>query len=183
SINAPIYYSIPQGSEQPAVISYSGLEELPDNYPGDAKSWMGTPIVFPVTFKGDNIYQRYKDNGEMEKNVSMSDFMLPAATMFSFRRAKNIERTNLLGSNGTVKEIFGFDDWIIDVKGICLDEPNRPAHEQYKQLLEWESLACSFGISGHLFNQKKIDVVTLYDWNDNVVQGKPGTIPFSFQLY
>lgn len=194
-INAPIYRvnndqsnseaiaypSINDESKSKADLSFSGIEYLPESYTSDSKSWMGTPIIFPATFKG-GAYNKYMLNGEMER-VRLNNMQLPAATMFSFRRSKNIERTNLLGSNGTVKEIYGFDDWIIDVKGICLDEPNQTAHEQYEALLEWESLADAIEITGHLFEQKEISAVSMSDWNDNVVQGKPGVIPFSFQLF
>lgn len=179
-INAPIY-RVPNEPQRPVAISYQGIEALPENYTSESTSWMGTPILFAATFKGGT-YNRYKHNGEMEA-VTLNDLELPAATLFSFRRAKNIERTNLLGSNGTVKEIYGFDDWVIDVKGICLDEPNRTAHEQYEALLQWERLADAIDISGYLFGQKQIEAVAMSDWSDNVVQGKPGTIPFSFQLY
>lgn len=187
-INIPIYV-IPNQVRQSPELSYKGMEEIPQNWlnaeTGALKesvpvSWMGTPIVFSATFQGGS-YKRYRFNGEIEQ-VQLADMRLPAATMFQFRRAKNIERTNLLGSNGTVKEIYGLDDWIIDVRGICLDEPGNPAAQQYEQLLEWERLVSSIGISGYLFNQKEIDAVVINDWNDNVVQGKPGTIPFSFQL-
>lgn len=179
-INAPIY-RVPNDKQGVSNIIYKDIEGLPDNYTSESTSWMGTPIIFAATFKGGS-YNRYKLNGQME-TVNLNDLQLPAATMFSFRRAKNIERTNLLGANGTVKEIYGFDDWIIDVKGLCLDEPDQSAHEQYEALLQWEEIADAIGIKGVLFNQKSIDAVSMSDWNDNVVQGKPGTIPFSFQLY
>lgn len=188
-INAPVYV-IPEDNRQNPKLSYTGLSQIPQSYldaeTGALKetmpmSWMGTPIVFSAMFQGGT-YNRYRFNGEVEQ-VALADLRLPAATMFSFRRAKNIERTNLLGSNGTIKEIYGFDDWIIDVRGICLDEPNNTAAQQYEQLLEWERIISSIGITGYLFNQKEIDAVCISDWNDNVVQGKPGAIPFSFQLY
>lgn len=189
-ISAPIKYVIPEDAQERPNLSYKGLEPIPQSYleaesgalrESVPTSWMGTPIVFSASFQGGS-HNRYRFNGEIE-SVSMEELRLPAATMFSFRRAKNIERTNLLGSNGTVKEIYGFDDWIIDVRGICLDEPNQTAAQQYEQLLLWERVISSIGITGYLFNQKEIDAVTISEWNDNVVQGKPGAIPFSFQLY
>lgn len=188
-INAPIY-TIPEAQQQKAEFSYQGLEEFPefhknpelnDNNTPLPLSWMGTPIVFSAIFQGGR-YQKYNRTGEIVY-IQLEQMRLPAATMFTFRRAKNIERTNLLGSNGTVKEIYGFDDWIIDVRGVCLNEPDKSATQQYKELLEWESVVNSIGIEGFLFNQKEIESVTIADWNDNVVQGQPGTIPFSFQLY
>ncbi len=168
----------PPPSEQ---INYDCLEVLPEHYSAADTSWMGTPIMFPAKFTGES-YKRYKANGEIER-VNMLDYRLPAATMFSFRRAHNVTRTTLLGSNGTVKEIYGFDDWVIDVKGLCLDEPNRSAHDQLKELLQWEKLGDSIGISGELFEQREISRVTLSDWGDNLQQGSSGVIPFSFQMW
>lgn len=178
-INASIYI----GSEHPAgnsALDYAGIETLPENYTEDYTSWMGTPIMFAAGFNGKT-YRRFKLNGEMEK-IKMESMLLPPATMFQFRRAKNIQRTNLLGSNGTVKEIYGFDDWVIDVRGLCLDEPGNSAHRQYEQLLQWEQLADAVSVSGILFTQKNIHSVAISDWNDNLVQGKSGVIAFRFEL-
>lgn len=180
-ITSPIYIPVQFKKDPPNNISYKGLEVLPDYYESTSKSWMGTPIVFSAKFNGGN-YRQYRLDGTTEM-ISMEEFTLPPATMFSFRRAKNINRTNVLGSNGTVKEIYGFDDWIIDVRGLCLDEPTRSAAEQIDTLLKWEQIADGINISGQLFSQHKIDRIAMADWSDNITQGKPGVVPFSFQMY
>ncbi len=180
-INSPVYVIDPIGKESKSAISYEGIQILPDYYEAESKSWMGTPIIFAATLKGDS-YQQYNSTGEIVR-VSLNDFELPPATMFSFRRAKNVTRTNLLGSNGTVKEIYGFDDWVIDVRGLALDEPNRSAQEQITELLKWERLADAVKITGKLFNQHQIDRIVIADWSDNVTQAKPGVIPFQFQMF
>lgn len=181
-INSPVFITPAFQKQLPENISFTGLEVLPEYYNNDSRtSWMGTPIVFPVKFKAGT-YKNYKTNGEIE-DITMDDYWLPSATMFSFRRSKNITRTNVLGNNGTIKEIYGFDDWIIDVKGLCLDEPDKSAEAQLKQLLKWEKIADSIEISGELFNQRNICRVCIADWSDNLIQGKPGVIPFQFQLY
>lgn len=193
-INQPIYVVNTDEQEHPKLtydvsteqperpkLSYSGIQTLPDYYEPDGTSWMGTPIMFSGTFKGGT-YKQYDDRGNLIL-ASLNDFQLPPTTLFSFRRAKNVTRTNVLGSNGTVKEIYGFDDWTIDVKGIALDNPNSSAAEQIEELLKWERLADSIKISGSLFNQRRIDRVVISDWSDNIQQGSVGVIPFSFQLY
>lgn len=180
-IISPVYILEPVNSDSSANITYEGIEVLPEYYEEESKSWMGTPIIFPATFKGDT-YKQYNGKGEII-NTSLNDFELPPATMFSFRRAKNITRTNLLGSNGTVKEIFGFDDWVIDVRGLALDEPTKSAADQIDELLKWERLADAIKVNGKLFNQRKIDRVAMADWSDNLTQAQPGAIPFQFQLY
>ncbi|GIZ09981.1 DUF6046 domain-containing protein [Flavobacterium sp. UMI-01] len=180
-INSPVYITEPLQKQAPANLSFKGIETLPEYYKADAVSWMGTPIMFSASFLGRS-YKRYTPQGEIEL-VKMSDFRLPAATMFSFRRAHNITRTNLLGNNGTVKEIYGFDDWVIDVRGLCLDEPNQSAHEQLEQLLQWENLADGIDVSGALFEQRRISRVCFSDWSDNLQQGSSGVIAFQFQLF
>lgn len=180
-VSNPVYITEPLKKEKPANLSFKGIETLPEYYKGDSVSWMGTPIMFSAKFLGRS-YKRYNANGIIE-TISMNDFQLPPATMFSFRRAHNITRTNLLGNNGTVKEIYGFDDWVIDVRGLCLDEPNLSAHEQLENMLRWEELADGIDISGTLFEQRKISRVCIADWSDNLQQGSCGVIPFQFQLY
>jgi len=181
-IQQPIYITEPFTSKAPANISFSGLEVMPDFTPQNTpKSWMGTPILFGAKFMGGN-YMRFKENGEIER-IRLDDFDLPPATMFSFRRAKNIEKTLISGGDGTVKEFYSLDDWVIDVRGLCLDEPTRSAQEQITQLLQWEELVDGIGISGQLFEQHKISRVALDSWNDSLQQGKPDVVPFQFQLF
>jgi len=183
-INSPVFIPEPLLKSPPVNINYSGLVPLDENYAGEngfrTMSWMGTPIVFPVKFKGKE-YQLYNGLGEIIK-TRLNDYQLPAATLLSFRRAKNITRTNLLGSNGTVKEIYGMDDWVIDVKGLCLDEPGNPAADQLAKLLRWEELADAIEVRGSLFSSLKISAVAMLDFQKDGTQAKPGVIPFQFQL-
>lgn len=183
-INSPVFITEPLLRQPPENISFKGLEVLPQYYEPEGMSWMGTPIVFPAKLLGGS-YMRYKPSGELER-VQMQDTPFPPATMFGFRRAKNITRTQLLGSSGTVKEIYGFDDWVIDVRGLCLDEPDKSAEQQLKELLEWENLADSLKISGRLFSQMPgtgITAVSMADWSHNVQQAAQGVIAFQCQLY
>lgn len=201
-VNSPIYIT-EQLSHEKQTFNYSGIEVLPDYY-GDGirtrnqaidaskndllydikddyiMSWMGTPIIFSATLKGGN-YKKYKLNGELER-VSLNDFTFPGATMFSFRRDKNITVTDVLGDQGTVKEIFGFDDWVIDVRGLCLDEPTISAREQLNELLKREALADAIDVVGSQFTTRNIHKVVIRNWSDNVTQAKAGVISFQCQL-
>lgn len=179
-INSPIFITEPLYRKEKNAFDYKGIETIKDYYQSDATSWMGTPIIGLLKFKAGT-YKKYDSNGILEDR-QMSDFILPPATMFSFRRAKNITKTNLLGSNGTVKEIFGFDDWIIDAKGLAIDTPEMSATDQIKILGEWESLASSIEISGSLFTTKNIHAIVIDDYKQESVQGSPGIIPFSMTL-
>ena len=179
-INLPIFITEPLWRDAPYQPDYTGLTFIEDYDKAEATSWMGTPIIGLLKFKGGT-YQQYNSSGVVE-DVDVIEYTLPPATLFSFRRAKNITETNLLGSNGTVKEIFGFDDWVIDVKGLAVNTPENSARYQLDTLRDWEELACSINISGKLFTQKKIHAVTMFDYKEESIQGSPDIIPFSMTL-
>lgn len=179
-INTPLFKPTTGSTQKSPVLNYSGIEYVDDNADFQSSNWMGKYMMFPARFKGGN-YQYFKPNGQIS-NKRLGDFEIPPATLFSFRRAKNIIRTQLNGGSGSVKEIFGFDDWIIDVKGFCLDEPNSKATDQLEQLLQWESLADVIEVSGQQFAFRDITRVTINDWKDEIPQGKAGMFAFSCQL-
>ena len=176
-IKSPIFLTEPFEKKQPKIFDFSGISILEDYQNAEMTSWMGTPIIGLLTFKG-GVYQEYEATGVL-KDVRLIEFTLPPATLFSFRRAKNITKTNLLGSNGTVKEIFGFDDWVIDVKGLAVDTPEHNARWYLENLRDWEKLACAINVSGKLFNRKGINAIVMDDYREESIQGSPGIIPFS----
>lgn len=179
-INSPIFITSPLNKDPKSPLSFSGMSVLPDNYPAEATSWMGTPIIGQLKF-GRGSYKKYDPFGALEE-IELPDFILPAATLFTFRRSKNITKTNLLGSNGTVKEIFGFDDWIIEAKGLAVDTPEKTAREQIDGLKIWEEIAGSIPVYGDLFSVKNILAVAIEDYKEESVQGAPGIIPFSLTM-
>lgn len=179
-INSPIFITEPLGKKTPNNFDYKGIDIIEDYYTKEATSWMGTPIIGLLKFKAGT-YKIYNDKGELS-DIIYNEFILPPATLFSFRRSKNITKTNLLGNNGTVKEIFGFDDWVIDVKGLAVDTPQSSARDQLIALKEWEELASSIGVRSKLFTSKKIEAVVIEDYKEESIQGSPGIIPFSMTL-
>ena len=179
-INSPIFITEPVSKQQRKSFDFKGVEMIEDYYTKEATSWMGTPIIGLLNFNG-GFYNKYNSKGEIVQK-QLQDFTLPPATLFSFRRSKNITKTNLLGSNGTIKEVFGFDDWVIDVKGLAVDTPQSSARQQIETLLNWESLANQISISGDLFTKKDISAVVIEDFKQEVIQGNPSVIPFTMTL-
>lgn len=155
---------------------FSGVT-VKDDEQAQRMSWMGTPILFPVKFKKGS-YLRYKPNNDVEE-IEKQDFYLPPATLVDFRRAKNIVKTNTRGGFGSVKEIFSYNDWSIRIKGLCLNEPGRTAYDQIEELLSWEAIADSIGVSGKLFIDKGINAIVIESIEVPQVQGKPNVIPFT----
>ena len=179
-INSPIFITEPLGKKALNTFDYKGIGLIEDYYTKEATSWMGTPIIGLLKFKSGT-YKIYNSTGILE-DIEYNDFVLPPATLFSFRRSKNITKTNLLGNNGTVKEIFGFDDWVIDVKGLAVDTPQSSARDQIIAIKEWEELASAISVSGKLFTIKNIHAVVMDDYKEESIQGSPGIIPFSMTL-
>lgn len=146
-------------------------------------TWLGTPIVYPFTLKG-GILKNYAPNGELQ-DFKLADFMLPAATLVDFSRAKIIAKTPVLGANGSVKELYSFDDWKIRVRGVCLDDSTRAvaktAVEQKQELLKWEQVCGSIEVIGALFFEKNIKALTINSVNFQQLEAKPNIIPFEFE--
>ena len=182
-----LIYKDSKGFELPGAAAQEampGLDvKLKAETEAEATSWMGTPIVYPFTLQG-GVYKKYSPSGELE-DFRLEDFMMPAATLVDFSRAKNIIRTPVLGSNGTVKEMYSFDDWKIRVRGICLDDNTRriakTAVEQKKELLKWEQVCGSINVMGTLFFEKSILAMTISNANFTQLEGKPGVIPFELE--
>ncbi|MGY0426009.1 MAG: DUF6046 domain-containing protein [Polaribacter sp.] len=167
-------FVLPNDAPQKGDAKYASI---PVREKKEAKkmSWLGTPIIYPSVFKGSK-YQQYK-NGVLELK-SFKDFNIPPATLIDFRRAKNITKTRVLGNNGTVKEIYGFDDWQIRFRGLCLDTPQMSAYEQQQELLKWENLADSIEVIGELFKDKSIYRLVIEDISFRQPEGKQNIIPF-----
>jgi hypothetical protein len=171
----PITYKPQTGLEKVGKALYASVPV--EEYDAAQKmSWMGTPIMFPILFKGGT-YQFYNANGELY-DKQLNDFDLPPTTVVDFRRAKNITKTNVLGANGTVKEIYGFDDWQIRIRGLCLDTPSEKAYDLQSELLEWEKIADSVEVEGDLFLDKDIYRITIEEINFTQPQGRHNVIPF-----
>ncbi|AOR29540.1 hypothetical protein FORMB_25230 [Formosa sp. Hel1_33_131] len=168
-------FVLPNDAPQNGDASYTSIP-VKEKKEAKKMSWLGTPIIYPTVFKGST-YQYYKETGIID-DQALNDFNIPPATLIDFRRAKNITKTKILGSNGTVKEIYGFDDWQIRFRGLCLDTPQVSAYEQHQELLKWENIADSIEVIGELFLDKSIYRLVIEDINFPQLEGKQNIIPF-----
>ena len=89
-----------------------------------------------------------------------------------------MSKTHISGRNGTIKEIYGLDDWQIRIRGLCLDTPQESSRDQQKRLLEYENISESIGVIGKLFNDKKIDRISIEEMDFKQLEGSPNIIPF-----
>ncbi len=146
-------------------------------------SYLGTPMIVPIKFKGKG-YQIFNDFGEVVID-KFEDFSLPASTLVNLRRAKTIVKTKASAAKGTVKEIFGFDDWQIDIMGFCLADKAhttaKTAREQKIKLNEFDAIVDSIQVVSELFDDFDISHLVINEIQFNQLRGKPGVIPFSLR--
>lgn len=163
----------------PEVYSNLRVASVPET---ERLSQFGTPVLDSFTFEMGE-YNTYKQ-GALVK-TTMPDFLLPYATIVSFTRSMNMTQTKTLGNNGTVKEIYGLDDWEINIQGICLTDDTRPAQrtadEQADELIRWRQVADTINVRGDIFANKNIYALCIKSLSINPEQGRPGVIPFTIE--
>lgn len=151
------------------------LDKVFSDEPSSApKTWLGTLLVNPITFQGDN-YQQYNELGGLEF-VDLATFRLPSATIAQFRRSKNVVKTKANAALGTVKELYGFDDWRIDIMGRCIDDPGHPQAPLRKQQLErlfaFDRLAGAITVLGTDFEDRNISAIVIESMETQQPKGK-----------
>lgn len=184
-------------------------DELEEYTAGDKKVYsdFGTEVIFPVWFEagdywsGRDTLAKFQTTDwnydptlplsqtinlannintvirQARAKVKMEEFRLPNATMVDFSRGKNITTTQVYGR--TVKEIYGFDDWQIRIRMLCIAEKNRGMTGQQiaHEVIKWVSLADQIGVIGRLFTDKDIHFITLDSIDVKSIEGSPDTVP------
>lgn len=181
-------YRVNMDDPEAAELNYQGIEvieEPEDVEVADRSTFLGTPIVYPMTFSGGT-YGRYNPKGELE-TITLPDFEMPAVTLCDVRRAKNLSVTRRLAGYGTVKEMYGFDDWRIDIRGLCLPDPAHPiaktAFAQHLQMQRFEEVAGNIEVYSKILNDKGIDAIVIEEIVFGQLPGKPKVIPFQIRAF
>jgi len=161
-------------------INYKGVDVVESLHDAVRMSHLGTPIILPLTLKGKK-YQVFNEVGDVIFK-QYEDFEMPAATLVNFRRAKIITKTKARAAKGTVKEMYGFDDWRIDIRGFCLSDGSHPtsktAYNQKLNLYKYDNIIDSVEVVSELFNDIDISNIVIEELNFSQLKGKPGVIPF-----
>ena len=164
------------GSPDDPKGMYQGLKIIEDEEDTNMVSGLGTQILYPLVFQSGS-YKKYNQKGEIE-NVRMGSFRLPITSIASFRNDKIMGVTRVNGGNGTVKEIYGFDDWQVTINGFLIPDSSQPQgfnspFEQEKELHRWNNLASSISVFGKPFSIHKIYNLTIKGMTFEPVRGKP----------
>ena len=178
------HYIVPQeSSEKNHDAVYNLAVKAADQY--DRLSQYGTPVMGVFwAVHGDLPYKVYGNDGTLVER-EFSEFEFPLATIVDFSRQKNITKTPTIGSGGTVKEIFGFEDWEIGIRGICLDDTSRQGQKKAKQqqyaLIRLNEIAGSIKVKGRIFEEKYISRIAIESLSISPVQGKPNMIQYEMK--
>ena len=123
----------------------------------------------------------YDDSGKVYKR-KMDDWTLPYSCIIDFSREKIITQTKTLGGTGTVKELFGLDDWEITIRGIAFNDRiwdnQKSAQEIIDKLVEWNHVCDSIPVVGNLFGRKDIDNIVIKKLSIQPIEGRYNVIPF-----
>jgi hypothetical protein len=162
-------------------LSYSGIEIIEDEDEAKAMSALGTPILFPITLEGSS-YMQYNLKGEIEYKQP-GDFRLPITAIADFRRPKIIGKTRAVAGWDSDKEIYGFDDWQITIRGFFLKDEKQPqgkitAYEQEAELLKWENFVDSVKVDGFFFEMRNIKKMVIKEVPVQMIRGNPKLKPF-----
>jgi hypothetical protein len=161
---------------------YQGLEIIEDENDTNMKSGLGTQILFPIVFS-HGTYKEYNQDGEIVDRI-MDSFRLPIASIVSFRRDKIMGVTRINGGKGTVKEVYGFDDWQVTINGFLIPDTSQPQglnspFQQEKELNNWDNLASSIPVYGKPFSVHKIRNLTIKGMSFEPMRGKPNIRTFT----
>lgn len=180
-VSSPIY--IPWGRKLPGFDAegYSGVK-VASREEVERRSWMGTPVLDSFTFDGGEDYYRFSERGVLTQ-TGISDFLIPAATIVDFSRDMNVSKTKVLGGGGTVKEIYGLNDWNINIRGFCLTDNSRESQKTYEEqahaLVAWREIAGNISVTGELFRNKGINAIVMENFQLSPVQGNPEIYSFN----
>lgn len=170
--------TLPQ--EKPAVLPiYTDMGQITPQQVR-SRSFLGTPIHFSFSFKGGE-YNFYENGQIVQRRVQ--DFQFPLSTMAEFSRAKRITTTPTIGA-GTVKEMYGFDDWSIRIRGFCLPDPKHPqapsAEDQRNRIAQYESIVDTILLveDNNVFTDLGIFALVIKDVNFPAVPGREHWHPF-----
>jgi len=175
-------YRIAEGESHSVEPIYNASFNADEKY--TRYSQFDTPVVGNFTIKGGN-FKVYDKDGRLADKV-LGYFEFPLATIVDFSRPKNITKTPTIGSGGTVKEIFGSDDWKINIRGLLLDDSsrleNKTVKEQLDMLRKLSDIAGSLEIyKGDIFFDKNISRIAIERLDITPVQGKPGLIQYEME--
>lgn len=179
-INSPVYVPYGKGTHF-RPDEYQDIRFVPEETKFDEKttSEFNTNVMGAIILEGGE-YNMYGHDGNLIKG-RFGDYTLPYSCIASFTRESNITKTDVLGSTGTVKEIYGKGDWRITIRGIAFnrrDGKGVTAHEQISTLSKWANVCDSIPVKSPMFRSKEIYNIVIETFSVQPLVGQWDAIPF-----
>jgi len=148
----------------------------------DAPVRLGQKTFGAFWLKGGK-YNMWQMDGTLKKG-SMSDFLMPLATLVDFSRQKVVTKLPTLGGTGSRKQIYSLDDWNVSIKGIIIPDPdNKPAFRtvegQMYAIQRYHEIAGSIEVEGQIFAKRNITRIVTESLTFSPVQGFPNMLQYS----
>jgi hypothetical protein len=136
-------------------------------------------------FKGGGIYNTWNHKGKLE-SVKVSDFLMPLASLVKFRRDKVITKTPVVGGTGSVKEVYGLEDWSISISGVIIPDQYNPnsqqtVEEQMEIIQQYNEIAGSIEVDGQIFAKRDISRIVIESLVFSPIQGRPNMMQYTIQ--
>jgi hypothetical protein len=148
----------------------------------DKTSVLGTPIIMPLTLKGGR-YPVKDDQGQIQY-VTFLDWEMPAASLIEINRAKVIQKTQIAGRNGSVKELISDDDFDIRIRGLIVNsDSDAPPEEGVRWFQEVVSVPQALRVDCELFDWLEIDEVVVYSYSLFQLEGFQHVMAYTLNLW
>lgn len=169
------FRTLPYGynTKQP---DYNEVSDLPEDIM-TYTSELGTPVLMPVALDAVNWTEIV--DGE-KKSFSRPRFEFPDATLIDFNQAKIIERTQIRGRKGNIKEYIGMDDWMIRIRGVAVNDehPDFPPQAFIQDLNARKEIPVAIPILNDICRWLGVTDVVIESIDFPSLEGYPGTQPF-----
>jgi len=182
-VESPVYLPTWWQGRDYSPETYPGVEMEPDDPEYDQAPVRNGKKTFGAFWLESGTYQFYNNDGELN-DKTVGRIMMPLATIVDFSREKSVTKTPVIGGFGTVKEIYGFNDWSIAIKGIIIpDDSNEPGHrtvrEQQTAIQKFFEAAGSIDVDGQIFAERNISRIVMEDLNFSPIQGRPNMMKYT----
>jgi hypothetical protein len=115
----------------------------------------------------------------MSKEGGLGNIFAPPP-MISFRKQKNITRTEIDGSDAEVVERYGDRSWEVTIQGLLIDMADHEyPSEQIKTLCEWFNQKKSFEVASQMFDDLGIRSIYMESFDVAGVQGFHDTVQYT----
>jgi hypothetical protein len=173
-------YNVPPEERKKDTFYFEVGEVENEVTEGTVKSYLGTPINFPMKFVAGDYFVRDFSTGNIIKK-EMDLYFLPHASVATFSRSKRYTETYMSGQRGSVIEEYGFEPWDIRIQGFILKNPNDGSVEQQvTDMQKWENLSDAIQVSGRVFQWLGINEIafTKVDFMPSKTLNLESVMPF-----